>query len=98
MAQAANDVMDTALATASYASCASLHRMLNISPGALVFHQDMLLNIPLLADLALICNHHQVLINKNLQQQNLKRRQFDYQVRQKVSLLNSNRQTRTSSY
>ena len=68
MAQEANDVMDTALATASYASCASLHHTLNISPGALVFHRDMLLNIPLLADLALIRNNHQILIDENLRQ------------------------------
>jgi len=88
-AQAVNDVMDTTLATTSYASRASLHHMLNISPGALVFHRDMLLNIPLLADLALIHNHHQVLINENLWQQNLKHCQFDYQVGQKVLLLNS---------
>ena len=88
-AQAANDIVDTALATASYASRASLHRTLNISPGALVFHRDMLLNIPLLADLALIRNNRQILIDENLRQQNLKRRQFDYQVGQKVLLLNS---------
>jgi hypothetical protein len=43
-AQAANDVIDTALATASYASRALLHCSLNISPGALVFHRNMLLN------------------------------------------------------
>ena len=64
MAQAANDVVDTAVATASYASRASLHCTLNISPGALVFHWDMLLNIPLLAFLALIYNNHQILLTK----------------------------------
>jgi hypothetical protein len=88
-AQTANDIIDTALATASYASRASLHRTLHISPGALVFHRDMLLNIPLLADLALIRNHRQILIDENLRQQNLKRRNFDYQVGQQVLILNS---------
>ena len=53
-AEAANDIIDTALATASYASRASLHHTLHVSPGALVFQRDMLLNIPLVADLALI--------------------------------------------
>jgi len=62
---------------------------LNISPGVLVFHRDMLLNIPVLAHLALIRNHCQVLIDENLWQQNLKRHQFYYQVGQKVLFLNS---------
>ena len=86
--QAANDIIDTALATALYASRASLHRTLHISPGALVFHHDMLLNIPLIADLALIRDHRQVLIDENLRQQNMKRRSYDYQVGQQVLLLN----------
>jgi len=88
MAQMANDVIDTALATASYASRASLHQTLHISPGALVFHHDMLLNIPLIADLALIRDHRQILIDENLHQQNLKRHNFDYQVGQQVLILN----------
>ena len=46
-----NDIMDTCFATAAYASKVAIHCTLNISPGALVFHRDMILNIPLLADL-----------------------------------------------
>ena len=46
-----NDIMDTCLATAAYASKVAIHCSLNISPGALVFRRDMILNIPLLADL-----------------------------------------------
>jgi hypothetical protein len=88
-AEAANDVIDTALATASYASRASLHRSLNVSPGALVFHRDMLLNIPLIADLNMIRERRQVLIDENLRRQNMKRRTFDYQVGQQVLVLNS---------
>jgi len=53
-AQAASDIVDTALATASHASRATLHRSLNNSPGALVFHRDMFLDIPLIADLEMI--------------------------------------------
>jgi hypothetical protein len=45
-----NDIMDTCFATAAYASKVAIHCTLNISPGALVFHRDMILNIPLLAD------------------------------------------------
>ena len=87
--QAATDIIDTALATASHASRSSIHRTLNISPGALVFHRDMFLDIPLIADLATIRNQRQVLIDENLRRQNLKRRTYDYQVGQRVLVLNS---------
>jgi len=49
----------------------------------------MLLNIPLLADLQLIRDNRQLLIDENLRQQNLKRRFFDYQVGQLILILNS---------
>jgi hypothetical protein len=78
---AANNVIDTALATASYASQAAVHCTL--------FCHDMFLDIPLLADLETIRNKRQVLINKNLRRQNLKCLSFDYQVGQQVLILNS---------
>jgi hypothetical protein len=43
--------MDIYFATAAYAFKVDIHHTLNMSPGALVFHKDMVLNIPLLADL-----------------------------------------------
>jgi hypothetical protein len=70
-AQPANDVIDTAVGTASYASRASLHCSLSVSLGALVFHRDMLFNILLIADLAMIRERRQVLINENPRQQNI---------------------------
>jgi hypothetical protein len=90
--KAANDIINTALATASYALRAAVlqvHCTLSISPGALVFRCDMFLDIPLLADLETIRNKRQVLIDENLCRQNLKRRSFDYQVGQQVLILNS---------
>jgi len=88
-AQAANDIIDTALATASHASCSMLHHSLNNSPpGALFFIVNMFVDIPLIADLEMICNHHQLLIDENLHWQNLKWQMFDYQVGQQVLLLN----------
>ena len=54
-------VLDTALQTAAYSVCATIHGTLQISPGALVFHRDMLLDLPLIADLHLLCNRRQVL-------------------------------------
>eukprot|EP00934_Nitzschia_sp_Nitz4_P003898 Nitzschia sp. Nitz4//scaffold257_size48314//306//683//NITZ4_007082-RA/size48314-processed-gene-0.28-mRNA-1//1//CDS//3329544427//3888//frame0 len=62
----------------------SVHRTLGISPGAFAFHRDMLLNLPIFADLALIQQRRQVLIDRNLARQNKRRRPFDYQPGQQV--------------
>ena len=55
-----NNVMDTCFATAAYASCGAIYRSLKISQGALVFHRDMILDIPLLADLHALHQRRQV--------------------------------------
>jgi hypothetical protein len=44
----------------------------------------MFLNIPLIANLQAIQERRQILINKNLRQQNLKRQHFDYVINQEV--------------
>jgi hypothetical protein len=88
-ATAANDVIDTALATASHASRSAIHRSLNMSPGALVFRRDMFLDIPLLADLTVIRDRRQAMIDENLRRQNLRQRDYDYQVGQQVLLIAS---------
>jgi hypothetical protein len=44
-------LVDTALQTATYAVRAAIHGALKISPGALIFHRDMLLDIPIITDL-----------------------------------------------
>jgi len=49
--QQAIDIIDTCLANAAYATCTVIHHTLDISPGALIFQQDMILNIPLIADI-----------------------------------------------
>ena len=43
--------MESCFATAAYASKVAIHCTLNMSPGALVFQRDMILNIPLITDL-----------------------------------------------
>ena len=76
----ANAVMDYALATASYAMRTTVHRTLGVSPGALVFHRDMILDLPFVADLLLLRDKRQALIDYNLRRENQARRNFDYQV------------------
>ena len=46
-----NDIMDTCFATATDASKVAIHCTLNMSPGALVFQRDTILNIHLITDL-----------------------------------------------
>jgi hypothetical protein len=83
----AQDIMDTALATAPHATRAAIHCTLHISPGALVFHQDMFLDIPLLANLQAIRNRRQVLINESNCKANLKCIRHDYRVGKLIMLV-----------
>lgn len=57
---------------------------MGISPGALTFHRDMILDLPIIADLHNIQNRRQVLIDENLRRQNQKRRDYNYDVGQEV--------------
>ena len=52
------ELIDTCLAAAVCAISSAVHQGLNILPGALAFHHDMLLPIPIMADYNLICTHH----------------------------------------
>ena len=49
--QQAHNMVDTALATAMHATRAVVHKTMRVSSGALVYHRDMILDIPLVADL-----------------------------------------------
>jgi hypothetical protein len=86
----AHDMIDTCLATALHAVRATVHRSLKISPGAFVFQRDMFLDIPLIANLEMIQQRRQVLIDERLRRSNMKRRSFDYNVGDRVLLLASN--------
>ena len=82
--QEAGAIVDGALATAMHAMRCSVSRSLGIAPGSLVFHRDMILDIPLVADLIMIREKRQQLIDENLRRQNAKRRHWDYVAGQQV--------------
>ena len=84
--EAANNAIDTALAAASYALRASVNRATRTSPSVIAFQRDMILHVPLLADLALLRDRRQVLIDEQLRRANLSRYSFDYQPGQQVYL------------
>jgi hypothetical protein len=73
-----------ALANAMYATRASYHSSILTTPGALAFHRDMVMNIPFMADLNLIQQHRQHLIDERLLANNRKRFAHDYQPGQEV--------------
>ncbi len=60
--------------------------MLKASPGAAIFGQDMLLDIPFIADWKKIGGHRQKLTDLNNAHENEGRTDYDYKVGQKVLL------------
>ena len=78
------ELLDSALATAAYATRTALHSTLKLSPGALIFNRDMLLDIPVIADLQLLRDQRQHVIDKNLERANRKRIAIDYKIGDQV--------------
>lgn len=78
--ETAYELIDTALASAQRALRSAVHKTFGISPGAMVFQRDMLLDVPVLSDFNLIRNKRQALIDHNNLAENRKRRYRNYQV------------------
>jgi transposase InsO family protein len=76
----ANTMVDDCLALAMRAQRTAIHTALRLSPGAFVFQRDMLLDIPLIANMELIRERRQHLINEQLRRHNAKRISYDYLV------------------
>lgn len=81
-------IVDDALATCMHAMRCAHSRALGESPGSLVFRRDMLMDLPILADLQAIQNKRQQLIDYNAQRQNQKRIDYDYKVGDEVLVKN----------
>jgi hypothetical protein len=67
-----------------YATRATFHSGLMTTPGALSFSCDMVMNIPFVADLTLICDNRQRLIDERIIRSNACRHAYDYQPGQEV--------------
>ena len=80
----AETLVDHALASTMHATRCAVSRMFQTSPGALSFGRDMILDIPVIADLYNIQSRRQVQIDNNLLRMNRKRRDFDYRIGHKV--------------
>ena len=66
--------------------CAT-NKTYGVSPGALVFHRDMLLPIPIITDLTLLRQKRQAIIDRNNLQENRRRRTHDYTVGDQILVL-----------
>jgi hypothetical protein len=81
----ANQLVDTAIANTMYTTRATVHSALKTTPGAMAFERDMLLDIPLNADLQLIQTRRQQLITNNrLIVANRKQFSYDYAIGEEV--------------
>ena len=81
------ELIDACLAAVNRALRSAVHRTLQISPGALVFHRDMLLPIPLISDYNLLRQRRQAVIDDNNRRANLRRRFRDYSIGDEVLML-----------
>ena len=78
-------LVDNALATMMYAHRCSPNTSLGFySPGALVFQCDMLLDIPLIANIHTLTRNRQALIDKRLLQANRRRTHHEFKVNDQV--------------
>ena len=80
-------VVDSILSSATHAVNATVHRTLKTTPGGLVFRWDMLLNIPIYADLSDINARRQQIIDQRTIEANNKRINWDYQPNDKVLVI-----------
>ena len=77
-------IIDQALSSASHAIRTNIHQGTGYAPGALAFHRDMLLNIPLLVNMLEIRARRQVKVDRDLMRANSRRTAFDYKQGEKV--------------
>jgi hypothetical protein len=77
-------LVDTAIANAVFATRAAYSSAIKTTPGGLAFGRDMVLDLPLIADLQSIKEHRQQLINRRLIASNRKRFSYDYAVNDEV--------------
>jgi hypothetical protein len=72
------------LSDAAWAVCSANHTVLKASPGAAIFGQDMLFDIPFIADWQKIGEHRQRPTDLNNARENKGKIDYDYKVGQKV--------------
>jgi hypothetical protein len=82
------DDVDVFLESAEWSIRYTYHTVLKASPGAAIFGQDMLFDIPFVADWRKIGERRQSLTNHGNQRKNAKRIDYDDKVGDKVLVIN----------
>ncbi len=82
------DDIDVFIENAAWAIRSIYHTVFKASPGAANFGQDMLFDIPFVADWCKIEEQRQSLTNGGNQQENAKQIDYDYKVGDKVLVIN----------
>ena len=82
------DEVNVFLDNAAWAIGSTYHTVLKASPGTAIFEQDLLFDIPFVADWRKIGEWRQSLTNRGNQRENAKQIDYDYKVRDKVLLIN----------
>eukprot|EP00977_Amphora_coffeiformis_P021539 scaffold9447_cov94-Amphora_coffeaeformis.AAC.1 len=77
-------LIDHCFASTRFALRASFHRTLEMAPGAAVFQRDMILPIPLIANVQALQQRRQLKVDANLLAANRRRRFHDYSVGDRV--------------
>jgi hypothetical protein len=80
--------IDVFLSDAAWAICSTHHTVLKASSGAAIFGQDMLFDIPFIADWKKIGKNRQKLTDLNTARENEGRIDYDYKVGQKILVWN----------
>jgi transposase InsO family protein len=83
-------LVDSILASTSYALRSTVHRTLGATPGSIVFGRDMMLNIPIVADWELMKQRRQLQIDIDAAAANAKRHDKEYQAGDEVLLIKEN--------
>jgi hypothetical protein len=80
--------IDIFLSDAAWVVCSTYHTVLKAPPGAAIFGQDMLFDVPFIADWKKIGEHKQWLTDLKPTHENEGRIDYDYKVSQKVLVWN----------
>ena len=78
--------VDSALYTCMHSLRCAVNHTMQTSNGALVFRRDMLMNVPMIADLDAIRGRQKQLIDNNIIRLNKKRADHNYSVNYRVLL------------
>ena len=86
-----NKIVDNCLASCMHAMICAYNHTMQTSPGAMVFNRDMMINITMIADINAIAERLQQLIDKNLIRLNAKRIRYNYNVGDRVMMVEYDR-------